>query len=101
MSIEARQTKYRGCAILAAAAILPIVLACSLGYMSVQAGVTSAPNFSISLGAGRELRSVTSRGACPGQNIELCVKWEYSILYVARQYQAYTLISMPLKNGPP
>jgi hypothetical protein len=98
---KARPPTYRGCALLASGAILVLVLACVLGYVSLLAGVTSAPNFSINLGSGRELRSVTSRGSCPGQNIELCVQWEYSIVFVARQYQAYTLISMPLKNGPP
>lgn len=101
MDSEAGEARYRGCAMLAAAAALIITLACSLGYVSIQAGVTSAPNFSINLGSGRELRSVTSRGSCPGQNIELCVQWDYSIIFMARQYQAYTLISMPLKGGPP
>jgi hypothetical protein len=101
MHRQARQAKYRGCVLLASAAILLIVLACSLGYVGIQTGLTSAPNFSVSLGDGRELRSVTARGSCPGQNIELCAQWEYSIVYVARQYQAYRLISMPLKNGPP
>ena len=99
MDIESRQAKYRGCLLLASVVMLVVVLACSLGYVSVQAGVTNAPDFIIDLGGGRELRSIKSRGSCPGQNIELCVQWEYSILYVPRRYQAYTLISMPLKHG--
>ncbi|HET9222093.1 MAG TPA: hypothetical protein VFO07_06295 [Roseiflexaceae bacterium] len=101
MHSEARHAKFRGCVLLASGAILLIMLACSLGYVGIQAGVASAPNFSVNLGNGRELRSVTSRGSCPGQNIELCAQWEYSIVFVARQYQAYRLISVPLKNGPP
>ena len=101
MDIEARQAKYRGCAVLASAVILVLVLACSLGYVGIQAGVTTAPDFIIDLGGGRELRSIKGRGSCPGQNIELCVRWEYSIVYVARRYQAYTLITMPLKKGLP
>ena len=101
MNIEARQARYRGCAMLASAVLLAIVLACPLGYAGVQAGVIYAPDFIIDLGDGRELRSIKARGSCPGQNVELCVQWEYSILYVARRYQAHTLITVPLRRGLP
>ena len=101
MNEKARPPAYRGCAMLASGALLALVLVCALGYVSIQAGVTSMPIFSVNLGNGRELRSITSRGSCPGQNIELCEQWEYSIVYVARRYQAYTLISIPLNGGPP
>ena len=101
MDIEARQATYRGCAMLASIVVLVLILACSLGYVSIQAGITTAPDFIIDLGDGRELRSIKGRASCPGQNIELCARWEYSIVYMARRYQAYTLITMPLKHGLP
>jgi hypothetical protein len=102
LDIEVRQARYRGCAMLVSLGILILVLVCFLGYMSIQAGVASPPNFVANFGAAR-LESFTSSKACPRQSVQTCREWEYSIKFFTgpQERNALTLIAMPLPDGPP